>query len=113
MTRIRNYEELKQEKARLQHNLTQQKAALRHDMLVIKERVEPLLSLISFLGIFKKKENDSLLKLGVKTGVEVLAHQTFLSKAGWLTKLIVPFALKGLSFKVMDKIKNRRLVKAQ
>jgi len=112
MTRIRNYEELKLEKARLQNNLTLQKAALRHDMLVMKERMEPLLNLISFLGIFKKKENDSLLKIGVKTGVELLAHQTLLSKAGWFTRLVVPLALKGLSSKVIDKIRNKRLVKA-
>src|SRR6187399_324782 len=111
MTRIRNYDELKLEKARLQHNLTVQKAALRNDMQVIKERMEPLLYLISFLGIFKKKDNDSLLKIGVKTGVELLAHQT-LSKAGWLTRLVVPFALKGLSSKVIDKIRNKGFVKA-
>jgi hypothetical protein len=111
MTRIRNYEELKLEKARLHQNLLVQKAALRHEMQVIKERVDPLLTAVSFLGIFKKKDNDSLLKMGVKTGVELLAHTTILSKAGWLSKLIVPMVLKGISSNVIDKIKSRRLAR--
>ena len=112
MTRISNYEDLKLEKARLHNNLLSQKAELRHQILVVKDRVEPLLNVISFLGIFKKKENDSLLKMGIKTGVELLAHTTMLSKAGWVSKLVIPFVLKGISSTVVDKIKNRRFLKA-
>ena len=64
-----------------------------------------------FLEFFKKRENDSLLATGFKTGVELIAHKTMLSKAGWLTKFVVPFLLKGISSNVIDKIKNRNPAK--
>lgn len=106
MGRISNYEELKLEKIRLQNNLTLQKVELRRELLVIKERIEPFFYVLSLLRIFKKKD-DSLLTMGVKTGVELIAHNTILSKAGWLAKFIVPFVLKGISSNVIDKIRNR------
>jgi hypothetical protein len=109
MTRIKNYEELKLEKARLQHNLSVQKAELKQDLNTLKERIEPLLHIISLLAIFKRKGKDSLLTMGVKTGVELLAHTTMVSKAGWLAKFVVPFLLKGISSNVIDKIKAARL----
>lgn len=113
MTRISNYEELRLEKNRLQQNLILQKSKIKNEIISIKEKLEPLLSIISFLGGFKNKDSKgSLLKMGAKAGVELLAHQTLLSKAGWLTKLVVPFLLKGISTKVIDKIKNRNLSNA-
>ena len=113
MTRISNYEELRLEKNRLQQQLILQKAQIRDELNTIKERLEPLFYVASLLGIFQSKTSKgSILKMGAKAGVEILAHQTLVSKAGWLTKLVVPFMLKGVTSGLIDKIKNRKLFKS-
>ena len=113
MTRISNYEELRLEKNRLQQHLVLQKSRLKGDIHIIKEKFEPLVYIISLLGIFKKTgAKNSLLKMGAKAGIELIAHQTLVSKAGWLAKLVVPFLLKGVSSGLIDKLGAKRFFKA-
>ena len=56
MTRISNYTELRAERIRLEYELRNQKALLKSEIRVVKEKLEPVGDIISFLGIFKKKE---------------------------------------------------------
>src|SRR6186713_1468501 len=113
MPRIKNYEELVLEKNRLQQSLILQKSKIRGEISSLKEKMEPLLYLVSLLGIFKKTgTKNSLLKMGAKAGIELLAHQTLVSKAGWLAKLVIPFVLKNVSSGVIDRIKEKRLFRA-
>ena len=108
MNRIRNYEELRLEKNRLHEHLIVQRNILKHEVDTLKARVEPFLEVISFLGIFKKRENkSSLLKIGAQVGIGLLLNQTVLAKAGWLTKLAVPIILKGVTSGIIDRVKRK------
>ncbi len=105
MTRISNYTELRAERIRLEGELRNQKAILKSEIQSVKEKFEPVGDIISFLGIFKKKEagTQSLLKTGVSLGIDLLVRDKLLSKAGWIVRAVLPFVLKGISNQFIKK----------
>jgi len=57
--------------------------------------------LLPILNIFKKKEpNHSVLNAATSVGIDLFVGQK-LAKAGWVTRLLVPMVLKGISSLVM------------
>src|SRR5262245_61811829 len=98
MTRISNYEELLAEKYRLQQKLILQKEEIRSEIRSIKESIEPVLKILSFIGVLKPKDSKtstSLLKLGATAGLGFIAQKTLTSKVGLLAKLAAPFLVNG------------------
>ncbi len=105
MTQISNYTELRAERIRLEGELRKQKAILKSEIRSVKEKLEPVGDVISFLGIFKKKETgtQSLLKTGVSLGIDLLVRDKLLSKAGWIMRAVLPLVLKGISNQFIKK----------
>lgn len=103
MSRINNYEELMTEKKRLQEALQAQKAFFMGRVNKISDSLEPLRKVYSFFGRVKNSPAVSLLKAGSHVGIDLLAKRTF-SRAGWLTKLLLPLALKFTASKTIDKV---------
>ena len=106
MSSIRTYEELLTERKRLDNNLVLHKAAINAELMNIKERFEPLTQVVSWLGIFKNKTagtGGSLLKMGAEAGIDLLVGQSMLSKVNWLAKLVIPFILKKVTAKAIEK----------
>jgi len=107
MTRINNYNELLAERRRLEALLRVHKATIATEAGAIKEKLHPIFSLISFLGIFHRKPDQNLLQYGADLGVELLLRQKFLAKSNWITRLVLPFLAKGATAKVLEKIKSK------
>ena len=98
MSRINNYDELVLERRKLETTIAEQKLILREGLHDLKEKLEPFLFLVPILNVFNKKPgNHSLLKFIASFGIDLLVGQKLLSKANWLTKLLVPMVLKGVS----------------
>lgn len=98
MSRINNYDELVAERKKIEYQISQEKALLSEGINEIKEKLEPFLYLLPVLNIFKKKPaNNSVLKFIASFGIDLLVGQRLLSKSSWLTRLLVPMALKGVS----------------
>jgi hypothetical protein len=112
MTRINNLDELYAEKQRLTAQLKLQKAIIDDEVRQIKEHLAPVRKVLGFLGIMKKKEDDSpakaLLKTGANIGIDLVGHK-ILHRAGWISRLVVPLIAKGLSSKLVSRFleKNR------
>lgn len=111
MSKISNYEELVQERRRLEHELRKQKNILRMEVEEIKEKIQPVVKVASFLGIFKKKEKpaSALLKLGSSVGIDYLVRDKLLGRAGWITRMAASTVLKGISAFMI----NKRQAKSQ
>jgi hypothetical protein len=110
MSKINNYDELLLEKKRLEYELLQHKAIVNSEIAVIKHRMEPITNIVSFLSPSSNPEQpkNKLLQAGTNLGIELLIRQKLLSKAGWFTKLVVPYILKKVSSKAIERAQEIR-----
>lgn len=106
MSRINNYEELMAERKNLEATLRVQKASLNKKLDTLKESFEPLTKVVSFFGGLNKTPGSSLLKVGTNLAIATLVRGK-LAKAGWLTKLILPFILKYTAAKTIDSVQGK------
>jgi hypothetical protein len=103
MSRINNYEELVQERKKAEARIAALKFNLQAEVVIIQEKLHPILNLLPLLNIFKSGEQRSPLIKGVASlGIDLLFGQNLLAKSGWFTKLLVPVLLKAFSGKVID-----------
>ncbi len=109
---IRTYEDLLEEKERLTLLLAAQKELVRQDFNEIKEEFAPVRSAISMVGKFATKDNRNfLLTTAADTAIELLIRRMVLAKAGWFTRLVVPFFMKNFSSHVIADNKDKILDK--
>jgi hypothetical protein len=102
--RIQTYQELLDEKERLKSVLKIQAEVIRQDVHAIGEELEPIRSAIAFAGkLFTRDRNNLFLAAGTNTLIDIAVKKLFLSKAGWLTRLVVPYFVKNYSSHVDGK----------
>ncbi len=104
MTRISNYNELVAERIRIQQELAVQKAQISEEIREIKDKLKPVTGILSFFNTSKKQSfKSTAMQVGANIGIDVLLRNTLLGRAGWLTRLILPFVAKKISSKVIEK----------
>lgn len=97
-TRITNYDDLLKERRRIKQEIKLDRLVITDSVTALKAKFDPLLYIMPYLSIFKKHHSsNSLAKTAASVGIDLLVGQKLLSKAGWLTKLIVPMILKTVS----------------
>ena len=113
MNKIKNYEDLVAHRRHLETNLRSQKSYLNHRVDLIKEKFEPISKVVSFFKSDKKTKlntlinnGSSLLKIGSTAGIDMLLQRR-LSKAGWLTKLVLPFVLRFAAARTLEKVEHK------
>jgi hypothetical protein len=96
--RIQSYQDLVDEKERLQSLLQMQKELVHQDIRDIGESLAPVRSVISLAGkLVTRDSSNLLLNAGTNTLIDLVVKKLLLSKAGWLMRLAVPFLLKNFS----------------
>lgn len=106
--RITTYEDLLQEKERLKALLQAQKELVRHDIEEIKEQLAPVKSAISLVSKFATRDKSNLLLTTATEGIiDLVVKKLILSRAGWITKLVVPFLMKNFSSHVVADNKDK------
>ena len=109
MNKISNYDDLILERKRLESELVHYKSIITSELDEIKHKVEPITDVVSFFTPSKNPPaNNKLLVAGANLGIELLVRQKLLSKAGWLTKLVLPFILKKVSSRAIEKAQQIR-----
>jgi hypothetical protein len=109
---IRTYDELLREKQRLTELLQSQKLIVKEDIAEIKEELAPVKSAIAMVGKFATRDNSNwLLTTAADKLIDVLLRKMILAKAGWFTKLAVPFVMKNFSSHVISDHKDQILGK--
>jgi hypothetical protein len=110
MNKIRNYEELILEQKRLESDLIHYKSIINSEINTIKHKMEPISDVVWLLAPSTKPAQPSskLLQAGTNLGIELLVRQKLLSKAGWFTKLVVPYILKKVSSRAIEKVQEVR-----
>jgi len=101
--RINTYDELLQEQQRLKILLKTQKEIIRQDINEIKEELAPVKSVISFVGKLTTKGSGNPLLTGTAgTVIDLVVRKLLLARAGWITKLVVPFVVKNYSSHLIE-----------
>jgi hypothetical protein len=107
MNTIRTYEDLVAERKRLEGDLVVQRNYIKTHLHEINRKLQPLTRIAGIVGKLNNgSKASSLLKLGSTVGIDLLVGQK-LKKAGWLAKLLVPFAMKLTAQKTIDKVQNK------
>jgi hypothetical protein len=101
---ITTYEDLLQEKQRLQQKLVLQKADFKHHTAVLKEKLNPVEKVAGIVkNLTTPDTRNPLVNTGLNLAIDVLLKGFYMSRIGWLPKLVVPFVLKNLSSNVVNK----------
>lgn len=109
---IRTYEDLLVEKARLTSLLSAQKELVRQDINEIKQELAPVRSAIAMIGKITTRENRyGLLTIAADSVIDLVVKKMLLYKAGWFTKLAVPFFMKNFSSHVIADNKDKIISK--
>lgn len=110
MSKINNFDQLVLEKKRLESELVHYKAIISGEIAAIKQKMEPITDVVSFFTPSSNpvEPKSKLLQAGTNLGIELLVRQKLLSKAGWLTRLVVPYILKKVSSKAIERAQEIR-----
>ena len=110
--RFTSYKELLEEKQQLEVLLQAQKQLIRYDVEEIKLKLQPVRNVLEFVKkITTRDRSNLLLDLGSDIAINSLVKNFILSRAGWLTKLIVPFFVKNYSSHFIAEQKDKWLEK--
>jgi hypothetical protein len=109
MNKINTYEELVLERKRLETVLAYHRSVIDGEVREFKQKLEPVANVVSFFSPSKDpSQNNKLLQAGTNLGIEIFVRQRLLSKAGWLTKLVLPYILKKVSSRAIEKVQAIR-----
>jgi hypothetical protein len=106
--KIQTYDDLVEEKKRLEALLIVQKENISSNWLEMKEEFKPINNIISFFGkLTSRDKSNPLVNMGVDIAGDLVLRKFILARAGWLTRIVVPYLLKNYSSNVFaDKGKS-------
>ena len=100
---IQTIDDLRAERARLHNQMQLSKISMRNEVAAIKEELNPARQAVGVLNDVLISPKKGLLTLGVGLGVDVVLRRTILARAGWLTKLVVPFLVRNVAVNMVQK----------
>ena len=112
MSKIRTYDDLLQEEQRLQLQLKSQEVLIRQDLLTFKENVEPVKKVFNTVQkVFTRDNRVPFFNIGLEMGIDLLLRRFILARAGWITKILIPYLVKNYSSHIIGEEKRKALIK--
>lgn len=112
MSKIKTYEDLLQEEQRLLAQLKTTELLIRDDLAGVKEGLKPLGNLLRIFGKFTTRDKTGILaNFGLDFSVDLLIRRFLLAKAGWFTKIVVPYVVKNYSSHIINERQRAKLMK--
>lgn len=109
--RIRTYEDLVIEQQRLVSLLKTQEATIKVDIAGVKEGLRPLGKAVDMVNKMATRDNTApVLNFGMEMGIDLLIRRVILARAGWFTKIVIPFLVKNYSSHIIGEEKRELLI---
>ena len=109
---ITTYKELIEEKQKLEVLLKAQKELIRYDVQELKLQFKPVTDVMANITKFTTRDKtEILLNIGSDIAVNTLIKKVLLGRAGWLTRLIIPYFMKNFTSNVLAEQKDKWLEK--
>jgi len=110
--RFTSYKQLLEEKQQLEVLLQAQKQLIRYDVEEIKLKLQPVKETLEFVKKITTRDKTNLfLDLGSDIAINSLIKNFILSRAGWLTRLVIPFFFKNYSSHFIAEQKDKWIEK--
>ena len=98
MSDIRTYNDLQEEKKRLEAVLCIQKGIIHQDLIELREEFRPVLKVLSIVGkIANRNGSNPLIAMGANLVGEVFLRNMALTRGTNFVRLVVPFLAKKVS----------------
>ena len=111
MSSIKTYEDLEAEEKRLQALLYSHKENIKDSLAAVKANLNPFKQVAATAKrLFPRDRSNPMMKLGLDIGVDVVLRKFLLAKAGWFTKIVVPFFVKNYSSYFINEYKKSKLL---
>lgn len=109
---IKTYDDLLQEEQRLMKQLKVHEELIKEDFAGLKEGLKPVSNVFKVFNKMATRDNTGpILNFGLDLGVDLVIRKWLLAKAGWFTKIVVPFIIKNYSSHIISEEKRTKLVK--
>jgi hypothetical protein len=112
MSKIKTYEDLLQEEQRLVAKLKTSELQIRDDLAGVREGLKPIGSAVQTISKFTTRvRTGALANFGIDFSVDLLVRRFLLARAGWFTKIVVPYVLKNYSSHIITEQQRAKLMK--
>jgi hypothetical protein len=111
MSRIKTYEELLQEEQRLLSQLKTTETLIKKDLAGVKEGLRPIGKTVRTIGKFTTRDKTgALTNFGLDFSVDLLVRRLLLARAGWFTKIVVPYVIKNYTSHIITEQQKAKLM---
>lgn len=111
MSRIKTYEDLEAEKLRLMALLRNHEEAIKVDIAGVKEGLKPMGKVVNVLNKMATRDNRvPVLNFGIEMAIDLLVRRVFLARAGWFSKIVVPYLFKNYSSHILGEEKRELIM---
>ena len=107
---VKTYEDLLQEEQRLMQSLKTQEVLIREDMAGIRKGLKPVENTFTFLQkVATRDHTGPLTNFGIDFSIDLIVRRLILARAGWFTKIFVPFVIKNYSSHIINEEQRSKL----
>lgn len=111
MNKIKTYGDLLQEEQRLLAQLKATEVQIRDDIAGVKEGLKPLGNVMKTIGKFTTRDKTGVLaNFGLDFSVDLFVRKILLARAGWFTKILIPYLIKNYSSHIISEQQRARLM---
>lgn len=105
---IKTYSDLCEERDRLKNLLVIQRQRVIDDWGEVKEEFQPVKNVFGVVGkMARGDKSNPFINMGLKFASDIVLKNFVLARAGWITRLAVPFVMKNYSSHLLaDKGRN-------
>lgn len=107
---INNFEDLMAEKKRLKVALKANKANINESFKDLKEELNPFSQVRKTAqSALKANTANPIVRFGIKRATDFLVGKVLLKRAGWLPRLIIPFAVRDISSRLIGHKADKKI----
>ncbi len=110
--KINSYEDLEKERQRLMQKLRSHEDLIKVDMAGVREGLKPFGKAMETVNKMATRDNTApIFNFGMEMGIDLFVRKFLLARAGWLTKIVIPFLVKNYSSHFIGEEKREVLMK--
>jgi hypothetical protein len=109
---IKTYDDLLQEEQRLVQVLKGHEAVIKEDLAGLREGLKPVRNALNVLNRMATRDKTGpLMNFGIDFSIDLFLRRLLLARAGWFTKIVVPFVVKNYSSHIISDEQKAKLAK--
>jgi hypothetical protein len=111
MSKIKNYEDLLQEEQRLLSQLKTKEVEIRNNLAGVRRGLKPIGRVMNTISKFTTRDKTGAFSnFGLDFSIDLIVRRFILAKAGWFTKILIPYLLKNYSSHIISEQQKSRIM---